>query len=89
MLHVDVCSLMQTPTDVDLEVLCKLLTVGLLTGVGFSHDQARACVDKYFEDLLEFSRPQSQFSSRIRFLIDVRLATHLPAVWVLTPFCCT
>ncbi len=63
------CSLLQTPTDEDLEALCKLLT-----GVGrlLDHDKARAYMDKYFEKLLEFSAPQSQFSARIRFLIDVR-----------------
>ncbi len=80
-------SLLQTPTDEDLEALCKLLT-----GVGrlLDHDKARAYMDKYFEKLLEFSRQQSQFSSRIRFLIDVRtLSGNASPCGLGTPFCCT
>jgi translation initiation factor 4G len=60
--------LLQTPTDEDLEALCKLL----LTGVGrlLDHDKAKGWMDQYIEKLLEFSRQQSLFSPRIRFLIQ-------------------
>ncbi len=57
---------MQTPTDEDLEALCKLLTNA---GRLLDHDNAKAHMDRYFMRLLEFSK-QSHFSSRIRFLIE-------------------
>jgi hypothetical protein len=57
------------------ELLCKLLTT---VGQSLDHERGKQYMDTYFSQVSKFSADTQQFSSRIRFMLQVTYNTIIP-----------